>query len=749
MVRASDHVVDLSHIDKEDVNYVGGKGANLGEMIKAGFPVPGGFVITASAYYTFIRHNALEERIKHLLGTVNYENPDSVKEVSGHIRSIIRRAQIPQEIINEVFHSYKKLGKDAFVAIRSSATSEDSKDASFAGQQETYLNVHGEAVVIDTVRRAWASLFNARAIYYRHENKLDRGKSGIALVVQRMINSDISGIMFTVDPVTSNKNIITIEAVYGLGEYIVGGKVTPDHYEIDKSTANIFVEKNVKQEIMLTKKNGINKEVKVPFYKKRLKKLSALQIKALANLGKKIETHYYFPQDIEWAMEKNKFYIVQTRPITTLKTVSQNTQNLSVPKNVHPLLIGDPASPGIGSGEVKVLKSPAEMSKMQQGNILVAKLTNPDFVPAMKKASAIVTEKGGRTSHAAIVAREFGIPAVVGAASATRLLKDHEHATVNGRTGEIYKGVFKVNTTHTTNTKSPESIKTKVYVNLAEPELAAKISQYPVDGIGLLRAEFMMAQIGIHPKKIIEDGKQKEYITKLSDSIEQFCRAFYPRPVLYRATDFKTNEYRSLKGGQMYEQNEQNPMLGFRGAFRYIRDPKVFLLELEAIKNVRKKYNNLELMIPFVRTVKELREVKEAVAKSGLKRSQTFKLYMMVEVPSNVILVDDFIAEGLDGLSIGSNDLTMLTLGLDRDNEEIAVEFDERNPAVLWSLERVVKAGKKAGIPVGICGQAPSQYPDLVHRLVNWGITSVSVSPDAIDVTRHQIYLSEKNPTSK
>lgn len=743
MVRANDIVVDLKDIDKDDVAYVGGKSANLGEMIKAGFPVPGGFVITAQAYFTFIRENQLEQKIKHLLTTINYQNPESVQYVSGHIRSIIRRSPIPTEITNTIFRKYNSLEKgEAFVAIRSSATSEDSKDASFAGQQETFLNVKGDAAVIDAVRRAWASLYNARAVYYRHQNRLDRGKSGIALVVQRMVNSDVSGIMFTIDPVTNNKDRLVIEAIFGLGEYIVGGKVTPDHYEVDKASQMIIVENQVPQKVMLKRHNDGNKEIKIPFYKQKSLKLQKNHLTTLAKLGESLEKHYYFPQDIEWALEKNKVYIVQTRPITTTGMKTEAT-DLKIPRATHPILKGDPASPGIGIGHAKVLSSPREMGKIKNGDILVAQATNPDFVPAMKKASAIITEKGGRTSHAAIVAREFGIPAVVGTPRATTAIRDDMILSVNGSTGEIYRGKMDIIHTKKSDTQI-QNLKTKVYVNLAEPELAEKISGYPVDGIGLLRAEFVLAELGVHPKKIISEHKEKKFINDLALSIEKFARAFYPRPVLYRATDFKTNEYKNLLGGKLYEPIEQNPMLGYRGAFRYIRDEKVFRLELEAIKKVREKYNNLELMIPFVRTVKELRQVKDIVAKSNLKRSKTFKLYMMVEIPSNVILIEDFIKTGIDGISIGSNDLTMLILGLDRDNEEVAIEFDERNPAVLWALEKVVKAGRKAGIPVGICGQAPSQYPDLTEQLVKWGITSISVSPDAVSNTREHIYHAER-----
>lgn len=751
MVKATDLVVSLKDIDKDDVRYVGGKSANLGEMIKTGFPVPGGFVVTAHSYFTFIKHNRLEEKIKHLLGTVDYDNPNSINQVSAHIRKIIHHSPIPEEVSQEVFKHYKRTGgflRDALVAIRSSATSEDSKEASFAGQQATYLNVRGEAAVIETVRRAWASLFEARAVYYRHEAKLGNKKTGIALVVQKMVESHTSGIMFTTDPINNDKSTIVVEAIFGLGEYIVGGKVNPDHYEVQKGNFLIKNKKIASQDVMLKKHGDGNKEVKVPKSKREKQKITDKQVIALAKIAKKIEDHYYFPQDIEWAEEKGKLYIVQTRPITTIdkKDPKKQETNQVISKMHKPILVGDPASPGIGVGQVKVLKSPKEIGKVSVGDVLVAPFTNPDYVPAMKKSAAIVTERGGRTSHAAIVSREFGIPAVVGTPHATTRLKDKDTITVNGSTGEIYKGsVVSKEATEKAVTHSHKKTKTNILVNLGQPELADKISKYPVDGIGLLRAEFMIADIGVHPKKLIEDHKQSHFVEQLSNSISKFTKAFYPRPVLYRATDFKTNEYRNLVGGKVFEPEESNPMLGYRGAYRYMHDERVFKLELEAIKKVRNKmgYNNLNLMIPFVRTVKELELVKKIVNESGLKRGPNFKLYMMVEIPANVILIEDFIKVGIDGISIGSNDLTMLVLGVDRDNQEVAVEFDERNDAVLWALERVIKAAKKHKITASICGQAPSSYPDLVEKLVKWGITSISVSPDVVDATRDLVHHVE------
>jgi pyruvate,water dikinase len=735
-------------VTKDDIAFVGGKGANLGELTKAGFPVPPGFILTANAYYDFIRENKLSLKINHLLSTTNFNDPKSLSQVSGHIKKLIQNSKLSDGFIKDIISSYNKLGTvldHALVAVRSSATAEDLKTASFAGQQETYLNVKGDAMLLEKIKEGYASLFDERAIFYRHNQKLDHTKVGIALVIQKMVESDESGVMFTIDPVSNDKSKITIEAIFGLGEYIVGGIVTPDHYEVEKDDLKILV-KNLSFQAKQLKKSGIyNKEIKLSKNEGSKQKISDTIIKELANYGKQIEKHYYFPQDIEWAVEKNKVYIVQARAVTTTAKTEASDQVIKVSED-QILLKGEPASPGIVTGVAKIIFSAKELNKILAGDILVAPQTNPDFVPAMKRAKAIVTDEGGRTSHAAIVSRELGIPAVVGTGSATKTLKSDQTYTVNGTKGEIYKGSF-VTTEKKNSFTLNENIKTatKVYVNLSEPDLADKVAASGPDGIGLLRAEFMMAEIGTHPKKMIKDGKEKVFIEKLAEGLRKFCTAFGDRPVVYRASDFKTNEYRNLIGGKDFEPEESNPMLGFRGAFRYIHDPQVFNLELGAIKKVRAEgHKNLWIMIPFVRTVEELEKVKKLINKSGLERSETFKIWMMVEIPSNVILLEKFIQVGIDGISIGTNDLTMLILGTDRDNSEVASEFDEQNESVMWALERIVKTAQKYKITSSICGEAVSIYPDLLKKLITFGITSVSVFPDSVDRCRKLIQQSEK-----
>lgn len=742
------NILWFSEVDKDDIALVGGKGANLGEMTQAGFPVPNGFIVTAQAYYSYLKENNLEKKIKNLINTINFDDPNSLKQVSRFIKKEIITGSMSEELKLEIYNAYKKLGgklSDPLVAVRSSATAEDLPDASFAGQQETYLNVKGDTNLILKVKDCWASLFEERAIFYRHENKYDHFRVGIAVPVQKMIESDSSGVMFTIDPVTNDKTKITIEAVFGLGEMIVKGKATPDHYEVSKSTGEITAKEISSQTQMMKKVGSINKEMSVPVLQRKRQKIKNEHIIELFKLGKKLENHYYFPQDVEWAIEKDEVFLVQTRPITTI-TKKKDEENHTKADFGTLLFKGSGASPGIVTGHVRILKSSSQISTLLPGEILVAEQTNPDFVPAMKKASAIVTDLGGRTSHAAIVSREIGIPAIVGTTKATKTLKNGDVITVNGTTGEIFKGgsfVF----TKIEDLSEDEEIHTatKVYVNLAEPELADKTSKRKADGVGLLRAEFMMAGIGTHPKKMIKDGRKKEFINQLSDELEKFCLAFNPRPVVYRASDFKTNEYRNLIGGRAYEPIEPNPMLGYRGAFRYIHDPQVFELEIEAIKQVRNKkgYKNLWLMLPFVRTPNELLQVKKIISGLGLYRSPSFKLWMMVEIPSNVILLEEFIAHGIDGISIGTNDLTMLILGTDRDNSEVAHEFDERDPAVLWAIEKVIKTASKNKITSSICGQAAS-YSDILDVAIKSGVTSVSVSPDLVGTVRKLISQKEE-----
>jgi len=745
-MRANDReVLWFAEVGRQDTSLAGGKGANLGEMTQAQIPVPPGFIVTAHTYTRFLEQAGLRPTIQKLLSPLDYNDSARLQKVSEEIKSLICSTPVPQQIAAEIKKAYRQLGGGP-VAVRSSATAEDLADASFAGQQSTFLNVVGEDELVAAVRACWASLFEARAIFYRADKGFEHMEVAIAVPVQRMVQSSRSGVMFTLEPVSGDRSKIAIEAVFGLGEAVVSGEITPDFYVLDKDSLRIVEKRVVNQDRQLVRNPQAAAEAEpnvwlpVPGELRPQQKLSDEQIVALAAIGKQVEVHYEFPQDIEWAEDEGELYILQTRPVTALAVAEVEGEEA---EETAPVLVsGSPAGPGAAVGPVKIVVSSSEIDGVEKGDVLVAEMTTPDFVPAMKRAAAIVTDRGGRTCHAAIVSRELGIPCVVGAGEATTRLRNDQLVTVDGGQGKVYDGRAETRLAWAAQEEARQAVvadiktRTRVYVNLAEPDLAEVVAARNVDGVGLLRAEFMIAQIGEHPQLAIDEGRSEEYIEKLAESLRKFARAFDPRPVVYRTNDFKTNEYRNLRGGEKYEEFEENPMIGYRGASRYIRDIDIFRLELEAIKRVRREYPNLWVMIPFVRTPQELAGVKEVMEREGLVRSQDFKLWMMAEVPSNALILDRFLDVGIDGISIGSNDLTQLVLGIDRDNARFAAEFDERNEAVMLALEQLIKSANRRGVTSSICGQAPSDYPDLTQRLVEWGITSISVNPDVIDKTR-------------
>lgn len=761
-------VVWFSEVGKADIPLVGGKGANLGEMTKAGLPVPQGFIVTSEAYFRFVREKKIDAYIAKWTKGIDPEDSKKLNKIALELQKAMKTFSLPADLVKEIEHAYDTM-KHGPVAVRSSATAEDLPDASFAGQQATFLNVEGKAQLVKAIRECWASLFEARAIYYRTVNNFDHLKVGIAVPVQKMVQSEVSGIMFTVDPVGEDTSKITIDAGLGLGEAVVSGSITPDHYVVDKAKMEIVSKEIGPQDWQIVRDGaGKNKHVNLTKEQKEGQKLTDEQIVTLAKIGKQVEDHYGKPQDTEWAYEGGSFYMVQARPVTTLgeqKNESSDTPTApSAPAGdtvdlakAEELLHGAAASVGLKFGPVKVIHKPSEIDKVLQGDVLVTEMTSPDFVPAMRRAAAIVTDTGGRTSHAAIVSRELGIPCVVGTGTATSVLKTGQIVTVDGAGGKVYKGKVASAAVSTEPSKQqrvgtgPEAITapitaTKVYLNLAEPTMAEEYAHLPVDGVGLLRAEFIVAGIGEHPRAMMERGASKEYVQKLAQGIGTIAQAFNPRPVVYRFTDFKTNEYRSLKGGDKYEEQENNPMIGYRGASRYIADPEQFALEIEAIKAVRDGMDlkNLHVMIPFVRTVDEFRRVRDLMHANNLRQDKDFKLWIMVEVPSTVLELEEYIKEGIDGVSIGSNDLTQLTLGIDRDSAKLAAEFDERYPAVLNSILHVVRTCRKHHVTVSICGQAPSVYPEITEAMVKAGTTSVSVAPDVAVSTRKLIASVEK-----
>ncbi|MEI6498340.1 MAG: phosphoenolpyruvate synthase [bacterium] len=762
-------VMWFKDITKEDIPLVGGKGANLGEMTRNNFPIPGGFCVTAQAFFYFLREAKIEPKIEALLKGLDAENSKALNHASKEIKKLILGAKLPADLVKAIRDYYHELGGFP-VAVRSSATAEDLPEASFAGQQATFLNNLGPDQVLKSVLECYASLYEPRAIYYRIINKFDHSTVGLSAVVQNMVQSDKSGILFTVDPVGEDPNNLVVEAGFGLGEAVVSGSITPDRYVVDKQNVQITAKEINTQtwKIIHDVKGGL-KHVSVAKADQDKQKITDEEILELAKVAIEIEKHYGKPQDTEWAIENGKVYFVQARPITTLgkkenaadvealaDQASAGTDGGIDINKAEVILKGAAASLGISSGPVKIIHKPSEIDKVNKGDVLVTEMTTPDFVPAMRKATAIITDTGGRTCHAAIVSREMGIPCVVGTGTATSALKTGQIVTVDGARGVVYEGKVAI-------AAKPEASAghqmggsiladevpvtgTKVYVNLGEPHLAEEVAKMPVDGVGLLRAEFMIASLGEHPKAMVRDGRGEQYVEGLVNGLRTICGAFNPRPVVYRASDFKTNEYRGLKGGEEFEPVEDNPMIGYRGASRYIADPEMFAFELKAIKKVRDELDlkNLHIMVPFVRTTTEMAECIRLIEQSGLRQGPDFKIWMMCEIPSNVILLEKFLDLGIDGISIGSNDLTQLTLGVDRDNQALATLFDERDEAVKLSIEYVIKTCRKRNVTCSICGQAPSVYPEITEMMVRAGTTSVSVTPDVIISTRKLIASVEK-----
>ena len=743
-------------LGKVDVNKAGGKGANLGELVKAGLPVPPGFVVTAQAYLLFNTESGLSQKIVHAMEGIDVDDTAALQAKAREVQEMIIGTEMPANIKNEILKAYDEMaggesGKALFVAVRSSATMEDSEQASFAGMNATFLNVHGREDLIRKVKECWASLYGARVISYRAKKEF-YDEPVIAVVVQKMVNSDKAGVMFTANPRNNNLNSLVIEGAFGLGEVVVGGLVSPDYYELEKNGLKLkdarVSHKNFK---IIRDEKGRNKNVDLSEKEANEQVLTDKEIQQIAGLGMKIEQHYGSPQDTEWAIEGKKVFMLQSRPITTpissIKVESEKPEEES-----KELIRGLGASPGRGSGEVRVLVSPDKDNGFESGDVLVAAMTTPDWVPLMMKASAIVTDGGGVTCHAAIVSREMGLPCVVGTRNATKILQDKMLVTVDGTHGIVYEGRLKEDKkaqdkgTEVIAKSAPIVTATKLYVNLAMPHEAERIAKEDVDGVGLLRAEFMVIDAcdGVHPRQLIEEGKSNQFVDAMVRKLRIFTRAFYPRPIIYRAIDFRTNEFRNLRGGDKYETVEQNPMIGFRGCYRYILNPDLFELELKVIQKVRELDKNLHLMIPFVRTLWEFKRCKKLIDESGLGDDREMKLWVMAEVPSVIFWLEDYAKAGINGVSIGSNDLTQLMLGVDRDSEICAPLFDERDKAVQEAIKSIVKTCHKMGITCSICGQAPSYYPDFAERLVEWGITSVSVNPDVIDRARHNVAAAEQ-----
>jgi len=764
-----------------DVEIVGGKNASLGEMIqhlaKAGVQVPGGFATTASAYREFLSHEGLADRINGMLAELDVDDVQALAKTGKTIRELLIEAPFPAELESEIRTAYKTLideaGGPITVAVRSSATAEDLPDASFAGQQETFLNINGVDNVLLAMKEVFASLFNDRAIAYRDHQGFEHSQVALSAGIQRMVRSDegASGVLFTMDTESGFRDAVFVTASYGLGEAVVQGAVNPDEFYVYKPALEAgrpaVLRRTVgakAKKMVYTADKTLGKTVEfvdVPVADRQLFCLTDEEVSELARYAVIIEKHYGRPMDIEWGKDglDGKLYILQARPETVQSRASTTVLKRYKLKDKGPLLsTGRAIGQKIGAGKVRILDSIDQMNRVQKGDVLVTDMTDPDWEPVMKRASAIVTNRGGRTCHAAIIARELGIPAVVGCGDATELLKDGTEVTVScaeGDTGNIYEGLIDFAVDEIALDKMPE-IPVKIMMNVGNPEQAFDFASLPHRGVGLARLEFIInKQVAIHPQALLELDKQTPenralidpmiaayknprdyFIKRVAEGIATIAAAFAPEPVIFRMSDFKSNEYANLIAGSRYEPHEENPMLGFRGASRYISEKfrPCFDMECEAMKYVRDEMGltNVQLMIPFVRTVGEARRVNEILAENGLKRGDNgLKLIMMCELPSNAVLAEQFL-EHFDGFSIGSNDMTQLTLGLDRDSGLIAHLFDERDEAVKHMLHLAISACKKQGKYVGICGQGPSDHADLAKWLLEEGIESMSLNPDTV-----------------
>ncbi|MBU0766496.1 phosphoenolpyruvate synthase [Patescibacteria group bacterium] len=776
-----------------DVPLVGGKNASLGEMYRKlkrkGVKVPNGFAITSYAYFHFIRESGLMKDIRKTLKNVDTHDVVDLSHRGKAIRNLILNAPFPEDLEKEIINAYKEFCKlekisNVDTAIRSSATAEDLPDASFAGQQETYLNVRGDKAILTSCRKCFASLFTNRAISYREDKGFDHFNIGLSVAVQRMVRSDkaTSGVMFSIDTETGFRDTVYINAVYGLGEYIVQGMVNPDEFTVFKPLLAKGFKPIIRRKIGAKKRkliyssNGTKttKNATVSLNDRQKFCISDEEALTLSRWAMIIEDHYKKPMDMEWAKDgrTGELFIVQARPETVQSMKNINVlEEYILEKKGEVLTSGSPVGRKIGIGKARVIMDAKDMVKFRPGEVLVTDITDPDWEPIMKIASAIVTDKGGRTSHAAIVSRELGIPAVVGCNNATSRIHTGTTVTIScteGDTGNVYKGIlpFRINKTNIKNLKKP---KTKIMMNVGTPETALDACKIPNDGVGLAREEFIITEsVGVHPLALINYSKQPKdikkkidrlmvgypsprdfYVMKLAEGISTIAAAFYPKDVILRFSDFKSNEYATLVGGEQYEPKEENPMIGWRGASRYYDEKfePAFSLECEAVHNVRTKMGltNLKVMIPFCRTIDEGKRVLKVMEKNKLKRGKDgLEVYVMCEIPSNVILADEF-AKIFDGFSIGSNDLTQLTLGVDRDSALVSHVFDERNEAVKKMISNVIAIAKKHKKKIGICGQAPSDFPDFATFLVEQGIDSISLNPDTVLPTTMKILKKEQS----
>jgi len=748
----------LEELTAGDTDVAGGKGANLGELISSGMPVPPGFVLTADAFRDFLDAASLRPVVMERLETLDVDDTKALQKAASELQARLGEAALPAHLREAVGRAYRELGghlptTEPFVAVRSSATAEDAPGTSFAGMNETILNVRGEEALLEAVRRCWASLYGARVLFYRRKQGIPEEKIAIAVVIQAMVDAEAAGVMFTINPASGDRRTLVIEGAWGLGDTVVSGEVSPDHWEVDKETLETTRERVAEKHVLAFRDpSGSSRRRELTPDEARRPCLDGALVRRIAELGRRIEDHYGAPQDIEWAVAGGQVFIVQSRPVTAAGGGSLAARPATEGPEV--LVRGLGASPGMASGPARLLRSLAESARLGRGDVLVTRKTEPDWVPLMRKAAAIVTDEGGMTAHAAIVSRELGIPCIVGTQEGTRRIADGSAVTVDAAEGVVYRGrldrpaLAAPARAAAGAPAAPPVTGTRLYVNLAQPDLAEKVAAEDVDGVGLLRVEFMVQAItgNTHPRKMIEEGRGGAFRDGLAENLARFARAFSPRPVVCRTTDFRTNEYRSMRGGSEFEPEEANPMIGYRGACRYVREPDLFRLELEAFRKVRDEYGlmNLVLMLTFQCTLWELQACRRLVDDVGLPDDPCFQLWVMAEVPSVLYWLPKYVEEGVTGVSIGSNDLTQLMLGVDRDSGTLSRLYSERDPAVMGAIRDIIGSCRESGITCSICGQAPSVYPEITEKLVEWGIHSISVNPDALARTRRIIAGAEQ-----